>query len=141
MLLTAINDFLIFYIDTLYTANSRNKSMKVFVCIFCIFVLTRCVMKMDHHCPWINTCCGHLNHGNFCLFLVFAPFGCIHAVCILVPAIYRALNFVSIFYMIHLCIYSRIKCYILILRQIILLASGFLFCIHVLRIAENYTHI
>jgi len=58
----------------------------------------RCVMKMDHHCPWINTCCGHLNHGNFCLFLVFAPFGCIHAVCILVPAIYRALNFHHYYY-------------------------------------------
>nr|XP_039262780.1 palmitoyltransferase ZDHHC6-like [Styela clava] len=44
----------------------------------------RCVMKMDHHCPWINTCCGHQNHTNFVLFLFFAPVGCIHAliVCI-----------------------------------------------------------
>ncbi|CAL1527464.1 unnamed protein product [Lymnaea stagnalis] len=53
----------------------------------------RCVMKMDHHCPWINTCCGHFNHGNFCWFLLFAPIGCIHALTIFVPSIYRALNF------------------------------------------------
>ncbi|XP_052759806.1 palmitoyltransferase ZDHHC6-like [Mya arenaria] len=53
----------------------------------------RCVMKMDHHCPWINTCCGHFNHANFCYFLFFAPIGCIHAITILVPSVYKALNF------------------------------------------------
>lgn len=49
-------------------------------------------MKMDHHCPWINTCCGHYNHGYFVYFLFWAPCGCIHATCILIPSIYRALN-------------------------------------------------
>lgn len=56
----------------------------------------RCVMKMDHHCPWINTCCGHFNHANFTYFLFFAPCGCIHALTILIPSIYKALHFVSI---------------------------------------------
>ena len=51
---------------------------------------------MDHHCPWINTCCGHFNHGNFTYFLFFAPCGCIHALFILIPSIYKALNFVSL---------------------------------------------
>lgn len=49
-------------------------------------------MKMDHHCPWINTCCGHFNHANFTYFLWFAPCGCIHALFILIPSIYKALN-------------------------------------------------
>uniref|UniRef100_A0A0B7A3E4 Palmitoyltransferase n=1 Tax=Arion vulgaris TaxID=1028688 RepID=A0A0B7A3E4_9EUPU len=53
----------------------------------------RCVMKMDHHCPWINTCCGHFNHANFCWFLLFAPIGCVHALFIIIPSIYRALHF------------------------------------------------
>ncbi|GFO38726.1 palmitoyltransferase [Plakobranchus ocellatus] len=58
----------------------------------------RCVMKMDHHCPWINTCCGHYNHANFTLFLLFAPIGCIHGLIILIPSVYRALNFQYYYY-------------------------------------------
>ena len=61
-----------------------------------ISLMFRCVMKMDHHCPWINNCVGHRNHGSFTLFLFFAPIGCIHALCILIPAMYRAINRVSI---------------------------------------------
>ncbi|XP_076459064.1 palmitoyltransferase ZDHHC6-like [Babylonia areolata] len=53
----------------------------------------RCVMKMDHHCPWINTCCGHLNQANFCLFLFFAVCGCILALCVLLPSIYKSVYF------------------------------------------------
>lgn len=51
----------------------------------------RCVMKMDHHCPWINTCCGHFNHGYFVYFLFFAPLGCLHSTYILGLTLYYAI--------------------------------------------------
>ena len=38
-----------------------------------------CVMKMDHHWPWINNCVGHFNHGHFVGFLFFAVLGCTQA--------------------------------------------------------------
>lgn len=45
-------------------------------------------MKMDHHCPWINTCCGHQNHAHFTNFLIFAVFGCGHGALVAMYTIY-----------------------------------------------------
>jgi hypothetical protein len=30
-----------------------------------------CVLKMDHHCPWLGTCVGLHNHSSFVLWLVW----------------------------------------------------------------------
>jgi len=52
----------------------------------------RCCMKMDHHCPWINNCVGHFNHGHFTAFLASAVCGCLIACVTLSFSLYYGLN-------------------------------------------------
>ncbi|KAK2876980.1 hypothetical protein Q8A67_021076 [Cirrhinus molitorella] len=41
-------------------------------------ICSRCILKMDHHCPWLNNCVGHFNHRYFFSFCLFMTMGCIY---------------------------------------------------------------
>ncbi|XP_068643159.1 probable protein S-acyltransferase 16 isoform X1 [Aristolochia californica] len=47
-------------------------------------VCKRCILRMDHHCVWLNNCVGHANYKIFFVFVMYAVTACIYAMVLLV---------------------------------------------------------
>lgn len=46
-------------------------------------VCRRCVLRMDHHCMWINNCVGHRNYKAFVVLVVYATIASIYSLVII----------------------------------------------------------
>ncbi|KAH9301760.1 hypothetical protein KI387_013343, partial [Taxus chinensis] len=55
-------------------------------------VCKRCVLRMDHHCVWINNCVGHENYKAFFLFVLYVVVACIYALVLLVGSALEELH-------------------------------------------------
>ncbi|KAJ0243939.1 protein S-acyltransferase 15 [Hirschfeldia incana] len=52
-------------------------------------VCRRCVLKMDHHCVWINNCVGYANYKAFFLLVFYATLASIYSTVLLVCCIFK----------------------------------------------------
>jgi palmitoyltransferase len=57
-------------------------------------ICDRCVVKMDHHCPWVNNCVGLGNHKFFILFISYTFLSCVYSLCLVSYRFFTCFNVV-----------------------------------------------
>ncbi|XP_062092037.1 probable protein S-acyltransferase 15 isoform X2 [Humulus lupulus] len=52
-------------------------------------VCRRCVLRMDHHCLWVNNCVGYWNYKAFFMLIFYATIGSIYSTIIVITCSFQ----------------------------------------------------
>jgi len=58
-------------------------------------ICRRCILKMDHHCPWLGNCIGFGNYKAFLLFLLYLSLFCLECCLVSSGTLYYWITYVS----------------------------------------------
>lgn len=53
-------------------------------------VCRSCILRMDHHCPWIANCVGFRNHKYFFLLVMYSLLDCFFVIATISESLYRS---------------------------------------------------
>lgn len=99
-------------------------------------VCKRCVLRMDHHCLWINNCVGFSNYKPFIIFILYAAISCIYSTVVITNSALRKDWEVNVFRYLN---YLYITCGTI--TAVLSLTLGSLLVWHLYLLAHNMTTI
>lgn len=95
-----------------------------------------CILKMDHHCPWVANCIGFFNYKYFLNMIMYASLSCIMIVTTAYPVLGAVLSREGIEYKLA---------YFIVTAYVLACVFGFIitgfFCFHLWLISNQYTTI
>merc|ERR1719335_953324 len=55
-------------------------------------VCKQCILRMDHHCPWIMNCVGYHNYKYFFLLVWYSALDCVYIAASMLTSVHKAVN-------------------------------------------------
>jgi hypothetical protein len=96
----------------------------------------KCVLKMDHHCPWVGHCIGKKNYKYYVLFLSYTVLSLCDAVFASIQILYSSFQTKN-YFLFSICIISITT----IGQLLLMLAVGYLLVWHAMQLVHNCTTI
>jgi len=69
-------------------------------------VCRMCILKMDHHCPWIYNCVGFYNHKYFFLLLLYTTIDCHWITWTMVESVQASVEEETPFWVMFFCLFG-----------------------------------